>query len=123
MPRQLRIQYPGAMYHVMNRGDERQDIFKDDQDRQQFLGTLDQACSQADLIALDSAISHATGTQGLSASADQMYADLDRGDQAYADLDAIDAALELSGCSGAAAITAWASSQRPARHMGAIFSR
>jgi hypothetical protein len=26
MPRQLRIQYPGAMYHVMSRGTRRQDI-------------------------------------------------------------------------------------------------
>jgi hypothetical protein len=27
MPRKLRIQYPGAIYHVMNRGDRREDIF------------------------------------------------------------------------------------------------
>jgi hypothetical protein len=27
MPRQLRIQYPGAMYHVISRGNRRQDIF------------------------------------------------------------------------------------------------
>ncbi len=33
MPRQLRIQYPGAMYHVMSRGNRRQDIFLDDVDR------------------------------------------------------------------------------------------
>ncbi len=31
MPRKLRIQYPGAIYHVMNRGDRREAIFKDDQ--------------------------------------------------------------------------------------------
>jgi hypothetical protein len=30
MPRKLRIQYPGAMYHVMNRGDQREAIFGDD---------------------------------------------------------------------------------------------
>jgi putative transposase len=30
MPRQLRIEYPGAIYHVMSRGDRREDIFKDD---------------------------------------------------------------------------------------------
>ena len=41
MPRKLRIQYPGAMYHVMNRGDQREAIFQVDQDRQQFLATLD----------------------------------------------------------------------------------
>jgi hypothetical protein len=34
MSRKLRIEYPGAMYHVMNRGDQREDIFRDDQDRQ-----------------------------------------------------------------------------------------
>jgi len=26
MSRKLRIEYPGAMYHVMNRGDQREDI-------------------------------------------------------------------------------------------------
>ena len=34
MVRKLRVEYPGAMYHVMNRGDRREPIFKDDQDRQ-----------------------------------------------------------------------------------------
>ena len=37
MSRKLRIEYPGAMYHVMNRGDQREDIFRDDPDRQKFL--------------------------------------------------------------------------------------
>ncbi len=44
MPRKLRIQYPGAIYHVLNRGDQREDIFKDDQDRKRFLSTLGEAC-------------------------------------------------------------------------------
>ena len=30
MARKLRVQYPGAIYHVMNRGDRREPIFKDD---------------------------------------------------------------------------------------------
>ena len=30
MARKLHIQYPGAIYHVMNRGDRRKPIFKDD---------------------------------------------------------------------------------------------
>ena len=30
MARQLRVQYPGAIYHVMNRGDRRRPIFKDE---------------------------------------------------------------------------------------------
>jgi REP element-mobilizing transposase RayT len=44
MPRQLRVQYPGAIYHVMDRGDRREDIFVDDVDRQDFLKTLAEAC-------------------------------------------------------------------------------
>jgi hypothetical protein len=30
MPRELRLQYPGAIYHVMNRGDRREKTFEDD---------------------------------------------------------------------------------------------
>lgn len=48
MPRQLRIQYPGAMYHVMSRGNRRQDIFLDDVDRHDFLKTLAEACQKTD---------------------------------------------------------------------------
>jgi len=48
MSRKLRIEYPGAMYHVMNRGDQREDIFKDDEDRQRFLSTLGEACGRTD---------------------------------------------------------------------------
>ena len=43
MARKVRIQYPGAMYHVMNRGDQREAIFEDDQDRQRLLETLTEA--------------------------------------------------------------------------------
>ena len=46
MARQVRIQYPGAMYHVMSRGNRRQDIFLDDVDRQDFLKTLAEACQK-----------------------------------------------------------------------------
>jgi hypothetical protein len=46
MSRKLRIEYPGAMYHVMNRGDQREDIFKDDEDRQRLLRTLTEACEK-----------------------------------------------------------------------------
>jgi putative transposase len=46
MPRQLRIQYPGALYPVMNRGDRRQEIFADDRDREGFLKTLGQTCEK-----------------------------------------------------------------------------
>ena len=40
MARQLRIQYPGAYYHVTSRGNERQKIYKDDKDYQIFLDKL-----------------------------------------------------------------------------------
>ena len=47
MARKLRVQYPGAIYHVMNRGDRREPIFKDDPDRNRFLETLAEACIKA----------------------------------------------------------------------------
>src|SRR6266516_3628791 len=46
MARKLRIQYAGAIYHVMNRGDRSDPIFEDDQDRLRFLETLGQACEK-----------------------------------------------------------------------------
>ena len=48
MPRKLRIQYPGAIYHVMDRGDRREDIFLDDTDRHRFLETLGEACARTE---------------------------------------------------------------------------
>ena len=30
MPRKLRIEYPGAVYHVMSRGDHREAVYRDD---------------------------------------------------------------------------------------------
>jgi len=46
MARQLRVEYPGAIYHVMNRGDRREPIFQDDADRQRFVATLGEACAK-----------------------------------------------------------------------------
>ena len=46
MPRQLRIQYEGAIYHLMSRGDRREEIFRDDWDRRDFLKTLGAACQK-----------------------------------------------------------------------------
>jgi putative transposase len=50
MGRKLRVQYPGAIYHVMNRGDRREPIFFDDRDRQMFLDTLGRACEKTDWL-------------------------------------------------------------------------
>jgi len=44
MPRKLRIEYPGAIYHVMSRANGKGNIFLDDVDRQDFLKTLAEAC-------------------------------------------------------------------------------
>jgi hypothetical protein len=40
MARKLIIQYAGAVYHVMNRGDRREAIVHDDADRKRFVETL-----------------------------------------------------------------------------------
>lgn len=40
MPRQARLDAPGLLQHVMARGIERREIFKDDKDRQSFLARL-----------------------------------------------------------------------------------
>ena len=37
MARPLRIEYPGAFYHITSRGNERRNIFRDDKEREQFL--------------------------------------------------------------------------------------
>ena len=47
MARKLRIQDPGAVYHVMNRDDRREAIFRDAKDYGCFLQTLAEACAKA----------------------------------------------------------------------------
>jgi len=56
MPRKLRIQYPGAIYHVMSRGDRREDIFLDDVDRHDSLKTL--ACDYVHLNPVRAGLLH-----------------------------------------------------------------
>jgi len=46
MARKLRVEYPGAIYHVMNRGDRREPIFNEDEDRKRFVETLGEACAK-----------------------------------------------------------------------------
>ena len=46
MPRKMRVEYEGAMYHLMSRGDRREDIFLNDVDRHDFLKTLAEACQK-----------------------------------------------------------------------------
>ena len=44
MARPLRIEYPGAVYHVVCRGNNRQNVFKDDRDRNRYLEKLVHYC-------------------------------------------------------------------------------
>lgn len=50
MSRPIRIEFPDALYHVTARGDRREDIFEDDQDRLMFLATLEKVIAQFNWI-------------------------------------------------------------------------
>jgi hypothetical protein len=43
MPRPFRVEYPGAIDHLMSRGDHREAIFRDDVDHRAFIKTLGEA--------------------------------------------------------------------------------
>ena len=44
MARPLRIEFPGALYHVTSRSDEQAAIYLDDDDRVRFLSILEVVC-------------------------------------------------------------------------------
>ena len=46
MPRSLRIEYPGAVYHILNRGNYRHDVFGVESSKEAFEGTLRKACER-----------------------------------------------------------------------------
>lgn len=46
MTRPLRIEFSGALYHVTARGNAQQDIYLNDDDRQEFLALLHRACDR-----------------------------------------------------------------------------
>jgi putative transposase len=52
MSRPLRIQFPGAVCHVTSRGDKRERIFVDDQDRRSLFEVLGQGQERFDAEAL-----------------------------------------------------------------------
>lgn len=52
MARPLRIEFPGALYHLTSRGDRREAIFADDQDRATFLTLLGDACERFDAFVM-----------------------------------------------------------------------
>jgi putative transposase len=53
MSRPLRIEFPGALYHLTSRGDRREPIYRDDDDRRCHLAVLAEACARfnADVLA------------------------------------------------------------------------
>jgi putative transposase len=46
MAREIRIEYPDAAYHVVARGNDGAAVFLEDQDREVFLRTLEEACAK-----------------------------------------------------------------------------
>jgi putative transposase len=48
MARPLRIEFPGAVYHVTSRGDRRDPVFRDDDDRRLFLDVVAEAMDRFD---------------------------------------------------------------------------
>jgi REP element-mobilizing transposase RayT len=48
MARKLRVQYPGAIYHVMSRRDHIEAIYRDERDPELFLATLSQGAARID---------------------------------------------------------------------------
>ncbi|HEC02280.1 MAG TPA: hypothetical protein ENI81_01985 [Phycisphaerales bacterium] len=50
MARPLRIEYPGAFYHVMNRGHRREPIVSDDRDKQRFMSCLSRMAGRFNVL-------------------------------------------------------------------------
>ena len=46
MARKLRVEYPGAMYHVLSHGAQREEIFRNIIDRHDFVKSLSEACQK-----------------------------------------------------------------------------
>lgn len=57
MARSIRIEFSGALYHVTSRGNRRDDIYEDDQDRDAFLGILEQVIDDYNWVYKDVLIS------------------------------------------------------------------
>lgn len=50
MTRPLRIEFPGALYHVTSRGDRKKSIFFDDNDRRRWLDILGLVCDRFNFV-------------------------------------------------------------------------
>ena len=49
MARPWRIEFEGALYHVLSRGNERRDIYRDREDRLSFMDTLGEMSARFDI--------------------------------------------------------------------------
>ena len=49
MVRAWRIEFEGGLYHVLSRGNERKDIFRDDRDRLTFLDAIGEMADNYDV--------------------------------------------------------------------------
>jgi putative transposase len=74
MPRQARLDVPGALHHIMVRGIDKTKIFRDDQDKAAFLERLGQNVLEADCsvyawVLMDNHVHllFRSGRQGISA--------------------------------------------------------
>lgn len=50
MARPLRVEYPGAFYHVINRGNNQEKIFKNDRDKEKFLEYLKKTAERFSIV-------------------------------------------------------------------------
>jgi putative transposase len=50
MVRPLRLEFAGALYHVTSRGDHREAIYRDEQDRQAWLDTMQLVCKRFNFL-------------------------------------------------------------------------
>ena len=69
MPRQARIDAPGALHHIVIRGIERRGILEDDKDRIDFLGRLSGLLQEKDRSAVSRAVQRVEKDPDLIASA------------------------------------------------------
>ena len=50
MPRPVRVEFAGVVYHVTARGNERREFYRDDKDRRRFLEALGGAVEQFGVV-------------------------------------------------------------------------
>jgi hypothetical protein len=72
MPRKARLEFAGAVYHLLDRGDRREAIFRDDRDRESFLATLGQGVARELFLGHVSNGRHCSGSAAKRAKDDRL---------------------------------------------------